>query len=77
MGELLKEHYPNHHNLIERICHYLVTEQDGKQFGALIAEVYQLGFQKATREYTKKLAEQGFKMEIIPETTAVSPKGNK
>lgn len=64
MVEMLKDRYMNHHPVIERMCHYLVTEQDVREFGALIADVYQIGFVKATKEYTQRLAEQGFNMEV-------------
>jgi hypothetical protein len=69
MMEMLKDRYLNHHQVIERMCHYLVTEQDVKQFGSLIADVYQLGFLQASRDYTQKLAEQGFSLEIIDSKT--------
>ena len=67
--EMLKERYTNHAQVIERMCHYLVTEQDAKQFSAFAADLYQLGFARATKEYTQKLAEQGFKLEIIDAKT--------
>jgi hypothetical protein len=69
MLDMLKDKYPNHRQVLDRICHYLVTEQDAKEFGALVAEIYQLGFVKATKDYTKKLADQGFKLEIVDSKT--------
>lgn len=78
MMEMLKDRYPNHHHVIERMCHYLVTEQDVKEFGSLIADVYQLGFLKASRDYTQKLAEQGFNLEVVePRTTDDDRTGSK
>ena len=62
MFEILKDKYASHQHIIERMGHYLVTEQDVKEFSALIIDVYQNAFHKATTEYTQKLAEQGFEI---------------
>jgi hypothetical protein len=72
--DLLQEHYGTHTQIIERTSHHLATELDFKQFGALIGEIYQLGYAKAAKDYTEKLAELGYKMDV--RTTGGSPKDN-
>jgi hypothetical protein len=69
MSELLKERTGNHIQIIERMCAYLVTETDVRQFGALIADVYQMGYTKAAQDYVKKLAEQGYQVNDEPKKT--------
>ena len=60
MLDLLKEKCYNHSQVIERMSHYLVTEQDLKQFGALVADIYQSAYSKANQDFMKKLSEQGY-----------------
>lgn len=64
MADLLKDKYPYHYQILERISHNLITEQDVREFGKLISELYQLGYMKATKDYTEKLAEQGINLEV-------------
>lgn len=64
MFGVLNDKYPYHHQIMERLTHNLVTEQDARDFGNLIGEVYQMGYLKATKDYTEKLAEQGIKLEV-------------
>jgi hypothetical protein len=66
MSDILKDKYNDHQEIIDRISHYLVTEADVKKFGAMVADIYQLGFTQATSDYTKKLSEQGFNFEVVP-----------
>jgi hypothetical protein len=45
----------------------VVTEQDAKEFAQLLADVYEMGFLRATNQYREHLEKMGYKLSIVPE----------
>ncbi len=64
MFELLKERYGKHEQIVERVGHTLITENDMKNFLAMIIDVYELGFMRAIDEQKDKLAKLGLGVRI-------------
>lgn len=52
--------------IIERLCAYLVTEDDAKQFFRLIADLYESGYLKAVNDYKGKMEEIGIQVKVVP-----------
>lgn len=63
--ELLKERYAKHDPIIERVALSLSTDTDLKDFGALIAEVFEAGYFKAVNDYKEQAEKAGMKIKII------------
>lgn len=66
MFELLKERYGNHQEIMERLCHYLVTESDMHKFAKMAIELYDAGFTRAVEEHKDQLAKLGLKARVMP-----------
>lgn len=65
MFELLQEKYGLHQNIITRVAHYLVTEQDVREFTALVADLYESAYARALRDYHAQLeATTGMKLSV-------------
>ena len=62
--ELVKERYPEHEELLTRICSALITEKDIQGFAKLMADLYECGFLQALEENKSALAEVGYKMQV-------------
>lgn len=63
--ELLKERYTKHDPIIERVALSLSTDSDLKDFGALIAEVFEAGYFKAVNDYKDQAEKAGMKIRVI------------
>ena len=64
--ELIKDRYPQHEELLTRVCSSLVTENDVEGFAKLMADLYECGFLKAMEESRDALEAAGYKMSITP-----------
>lgn len=64
MYELLKEKYQSHSNILSRVSHYLVTENDLKEFSLLMGDLYESAYTRALRDYHVQLEAAGFKVAI-------------
>jgi hypothetical protein len=67
LSELLKDRYPNHDQIVERISNVIVTDQDMQNFGKLAVDLYEVGYIKCMNDYKRKLDELGIKVSIVPE----------
>jgi len=65
--DMLQERYEPSKNFIERITVHIGTEDDLKCFAKMIADVYELGFLRATNQYRNELAKLGYNVTIVPE----------
>lgn len=63
--ELLKENYTPHNDVIERIASGLTTEQDVKDFGKLITQIYETGYRKAIEDYKSQAEQLGLRISIV------------
>jgi len=64
MYEILKERYPKHEQLLERLGHNLPLDQDVTAFSQLVVEVYELGYLKAVKDYENELNRLGYNVKI-------------
>jgi hypothetical protein len=67
MAEILKGRYPNNAEFIERIASLLVTDQDVSNFGTLIGNVFQTGYEKSVADHRAELAKHGITTTVKPE----------
>ena len=66
-AEILKEKYPPHESIIERVGTSLVTEKDLQDLGKLITEVYEVAYMKAINDYREQFEKMGVKINIVPQ----------
>jgi hypothetical protein len=64
MFELLQERYHGHQNVIARLSHYLVTDQDLREFSQMLGDVYERAYTKALNDYQVQLEAAGIKVAI-------------
>ena len=69
MAEILKDKFPIHQEILERLSINLVTANDLQAFGKLISDIYQTGYLKAINEHQELLNKLGYKVKF---TTPVS-----
>lgn len=62
--ELLQEKYPQHSNIISRMTHYMVTENDVREFTSLVGDLYECAYTKALRDYHSQLEAAGYKVAL-------------
>jgi hypothetical protein len=65
LNEMLRERYPKHDNLVERMGHYLVTEKDLEDFNKFVADLYEMGYLKCLNDYKAKLKELGLNVKVV------------
>lgn len=63
--EILKDRFKKNENILDRILYYLATEQDVKDFNALIADIYEIAYLKCVDDNRKKLEELGYTVKIV------------
>jgi len=63
LPKFLLDRYPKHEDIINRLGHYLVTDQDFSTFMALIVDVYEIGYTKAIEDYKEQLEKSGIRVE--------------
>lgn len=63
--EILKDKYPKHHDIVERIASNLQTEKDLQNFGALVVELFEMAYAKAVEDYKAELGRMGYKVDIV------------
>lgn len=64
--ELLQENYHPFDTIIERIATSLTTDQDLKEFGELITQIYEKAYRKAVDDYRSEIEKLGIKINVIP-----------
>lgn len=65
-AEILKEEYQKHDLIVERISTAITTDQDLKDFGSLITNVYEKAYRKAVEDYRHQAEKMGLKIQIVP-----------
>ncbi len=61
---LLQHRYAQSEQLIERLSHHLVTDQDVDQFGKMISAIYESAYLKAVDDHKSALAKHGLKATV-------------
>lgn len=69
LWEMLQERYESNQHIIERVVSVIITEQDIKDFGKLIADLYDMGFQRATNQYKEHLERLGYVVSVSQKKT--------
>ena len=64
--EMVKDRYPEHEELITRLCSALITEKDIEGFAKLMADLYESGFLRALEENKAALKQAGYELSITP-----------
>ncbi len=67
MMDLLKERYPQHEPMIERIGHQFASDAELHAFGKMEVDLFEIGYLKCMNDYKKKLDELGVKVTVVPE----------
>lgn len=67
-AELLGKDFAPHNNIIERVSCAIVTEQDMKDFGALVTTIYEKAYRKAVEDYREQVEKLGLKISVVPST---------
>ena len=65
MAQILKEKFPPHQEILERLSKNLITDGDLQAFGRLVSEIYQVGYFKAIQEHEVLLTKLGYKINFI------------
>lgn len=63
--ELLQEDYTPHDAIVERIAVALTTDQDVKDFGKLITQIYERAYRKAVDDYREQAEQMGLKIHVV------------
>ena len=66
-SELLKEDYPQHDQIIERVAVAITTDKDLKDFGKLVINIYEKAYHKAVQDYQEQAAQLGLKINVVSE----------
>lgn len=64
LGQLLGKKYPSHDEIVNRIGHNIMTENDLTSFSKLIADIYEVGYLKAVTDHEEQLKKLGYKINI-------------
>lgn len=64
MAKFLGSRYPKNQDIIERVGHNLITEQDFTAFMSLAVDIYESAYLKAVDDCRKQCEKHGIKLEI-------------
>jgi len=65
--ELLGDTYKKEHDhIMERLCHFIHTEQDIREFADLLGALHSAGYVRAVNDNRDKLRELGYEVKIKP-----------
>lgn len=70
---IMQSHYEKHEPIIERVATSIVTEADLQAFGALMGDLFEIGYMKAVNDYRDELEKMGVSIKVVPKTEEVSP----
>jgi hypothetical protein len=65
LADLLKNKYPPHDTIAERVSSSLVTDSDLADLGKLIGEIYESGYRKAVDDYRAQFEKLGVKINVV------------
>lgn len=65
MSDLLKDRFPAHETLVERLGNQTLTNQDLQDLGKLAVDLFEVGYLKCMNDYKAKLDELGIKVTIV------------
>ena len=68
--QLLKDNYPKHESMADRVSTVLITQQDLEDFGAMLTQVFECGYRKAVEDYAEEAAKKGLTVKVVPPKTS-------
>ena len=66
MFEMLQSKFAQHEETIDGLSQSINTEKDYQSFGALVADIYEVGFMEAIKQNKSELEKIGMGVKIIP-----------
>jgi predicted dinucleotide-utilizing enzyme len=63
--QLLKEHYPKHEDMADRVSTVLATQKDLEDFGKMLSQVFECGYRKAIEDYAEEAAKKGISVKVV------------
>jgi hypothetical protein len=76
MHSILQDRYPKHDEFIERLAFNLQTQKDWERFNSFVADLYEMGYFKATNDYQDVLGKAGYNVKVIPQPTETDDDGS-
>jgi hypothetical protein len=72
--QILEGKYPPYDDIISRMGHHLITDNDYASFGKMLSEIYEAGYLKAVAEYREQLAKLNIRVNVTQKTLGGSQK---
>jgi hypothetical protein len=66
MYEFLKDKYPAHDQIIERLSTAMQTEGDIQAFFKMVVDIYEKGYIKSVDDHKEQLAKAGISVRVVP-----------
>lgn len=63
--DLLQEKYEPNERMIDRLAHYLTSEQDMKDFVQIFLDSFEKGYTKAINDYKDQLRKLGYEVRNV------------
>lgn len=67
LAPILRERFLRSENTIERLATAIVTDQDLKDFGRFVTDVFECAYLKAVEDYRSQFEKLGIKINVVPE----------
>ena len=75
MFDVLKERFAQNEQIVDRIGHSLVTQEDMNQFLKLVTDVYEVAYLKAVNDHRGQLEKLGLEVTITSMPNQTSNEG--
>jgi hypothetical protein len=66
ISQILKEKYPPHDELFDRLAVALVTKGDVEAFSRLVVDIYETAYNQCVRDHSAALKQSGYEAVIKP-----------
>jgi hypothetical protein len=76
LSAILKDRAPKHADIAERLSHAIQTDRDLEAFGALVVDLYEIGYFQALDQYRDLLKQLGYNVTIGAQESESPVKGN-
>lgn len=76
MATILKDRVHKHVDIIERLAHFCKTDGDLEAFGAMVVDIYELGYFSALDQYKDLLKQLGYSVTVGPQEPEQPKKGH-
>ena len=66
MFEMLQDKFVKHEETIDGLSQSINTGKDYQAFGALVADIYEVGFMEAIKQHKSELEKAGLGVSVVP-----------